>query len=45
MQLFVFLANFAGHGRAIGFLIVAGVILLLMLLACFVGGSSSESGK
>ncbi len=39
------LANFAGHGRAVVFLLVAGVIVLLTLVACFIGGSASGSDK
>jgi hypothetical protein len=41
----VMLAHFAGHGRAIAFLVVAGLIVLVTLAACFVGSSTSESDK
>jgi hypothetical protein len=37
----VMLANFAGHGKAIAFLLVAGLIVLLTLAACFIGSFTS----
>jgi hypothetical protein len=45
MVALVTLANFSGHGRAIVFLIVASLIVLLALAACFIENSSSKSDK